>query len=73
MPDQSDDDQDPCGTYIVDKIPDANVGEVMAGFRLDSPTSLNKTKNADGTWKVTAVFPPCPGGTNPVSTKNYSG
>jgi hypothetical protein len=62
----------PCGTFTISKIPANQVGAVMQQFQFDNPTSLTQNQAADGTWTVTAVFPPCPGGSNPTTASTYS-
>ena len=48
------------GTYVQDNIPTEDDADmVVAGFNAQQPppTSVAKAQNADGSWKVTAVFP----------------
>lgn len=52
----------PCGTWIVTGIPEDRVGSVMAAYRSQDPSSVDKEAQPDGKWKVTAVFPDCPPG-----------
>jgi len=52
----------PCGTWTEKDVPDDKVGGVIAGFNLDSPKSVTKTKQPDGKWTVVATFAPCPDG-----------
>ena len=54
-----------CGTFVVDNIPQSNVNAVYNGFlsNTPSPTRVDKAQNPDGSWKVTAVWPPCFEGT----------
>ena len=51
-----------CGTFSIKKIADADVDGVEERFRLNDPppNSVTREKQTDGTWTVTAVFPPCP-------------
>jgi hypothetical protein len=49
----------PCGTQNVTGIPAGDVDTVIADFQLDNPTGITKVKADDGTFTVTAVFPPC--------------
>ncbi len=62
----------PCGTFVVTGIPANKVGAVEAEFQLDSPQSVTKTQQGDGTWTVTALFGPCPDGSNPTNTSQHS-
>lgn len=61
-----------CGTFVLDSVPDDQAESTVAGFRNNDPppTSVDKTKNADGTWKITAVWPPC---SNGVTTTHSPG
>ncbi len=54
-----------CGTFKVEKIPDDEVDEVVERFETNvpPPTSVTKSKQADGTWTVIATWPPCPDNT----------
>jgi hypothetical protein len=38
------------------------VPEVIAAFQLDSPNTIDKIDNHDGTFDVVATFPPCSDG-----------
>jgi hypothetical protein len=55
-----------CGTFKMTAIPDGYQDAVENGFKTGKPqpTSVTKTKNADNTWTVVAVFPPCPPNTS---------
>lgn len=57
----------PCGTWKITDIPEAEVGGVMGNFALDGPKSIEKTPQPNGKWTVTAVFEDCPPG-QPNST-----
>lgn len=61
----------PCGVFKTTGIPDDQLGAVLAAFRLDNPKSLEKAKQADGTWTVTATFDPCADGANPPTVKAF--
>ncbi len=52
----------PCGTYKIDKVPAATVDQTVQMFQANvpPPTSVTKTQNPDGTYLVTAEWPPCP-------------
>jgi hypothetical protein len=54
-----------CGTFTTDSVPAAEADSVVAMFKANvpPPTSVTKTGNADGTFKIVATFPPCPAGT----------
>ena len=53
---------EPCGTQQVPGIPASSVDNVMRNFMFSSPISISKQQDADGTFTVTAVFPPCQDG-----------
>lgn len=61
----------PCGTFVTDNVPADKVGQVIADYDLDGPKSVTKTKNTNGTFKVTAVFPDCPDGSNPTAASQH--
>ena len=50
---------EPCGTHSISGIPKEDVDQVMSDFDAQNPQELSKRKDSDGTWTVTAVFPPC--------------
>jgi hypothetical protein len=54
-----------CGTFTMDSIPAANVDAIVKGYKdnIPPPASVDKAQNPDGTWKVTAQWPPCAAGT----------
>lgn len=60
----------PCGTFTTSKIPNGQQDAVGADFQLDNPTTVSKTQATDGTWTVTAVFPPCPPNTHVATDQN---
>lgn len=49
----------PCGSQRVTGIPDSDVDTVVSDLQLDNPIQIDKTKAGDGSWTVTATFPPC--------------
>ena len=55
-----------CGTFTIDSVPNGQEDVVLNGFKSNDPppTTAGKTKNADGTWKITGTWPPCPAGTS---------
>lgn len=55
-----------CGTYTVSKVTQNNLPNVMALFQATKPppTSVTSAPDANGTFTVTAVFPPCPANTS---------
>jgi hypothetical protein len=59
----------PSGVFEITDIPEDQVATVIANFQLDSPTKIEKKKQSNGKWTVTATFP----GTAPKSTKSFSG
>jgi hypothetical protein len=63
----------PCGTWIVTDIPEDRVGNVMAAYRSQDPLNVEKERQGDGKWKVTAVFPDCPPGEPNVRERSHSG
>ena len=54
-----------CGTFTVQDVPAEALQETMDIWRGNDPPPMTVTssQNADGTYTVTAVFPPCPEGT----------
>lgn len=61
----------PCGVFKITGIPEDQVGMVLAQFKLDNPKSLEKSKQTDGTWIVTATFDPCADGSSPSTVKPF--
>jgi hypothetical protein len=51
----------PCGTHQLSGIPGTQVARVMQQYMFSNPTSISQRQDADGTFTVTAVFPPCTG------------
>src|SRR4051794_17110522 len=49
----------PCGTHQQSGIPASKVDGVMQDYLFDQPISVSKQQDADGSFTVTAVFPPC--------------
>jgi hypothetical protein len=54
-----------CGTFTIKKVPAQKVQQTMDLFKANQPppTSVTSKDNGDGTFIVTAVFPPCPANT----------
>jgi hypothetical protein len=52
----------PCGVWKTTQVPADKLDEVVAGYQLDNPTSVQKVANDDGTFDVVATFPPCADG-----------
>ena len=54
-----------CGTFKIEKVPAADVAQVVGGFQANvpPPTSVTSTPDGAGTYTVTAVFPDCPANT----------
>jgi Domain of unknown function (DUF1906) len=50
-----------CGTFTAARVPPDQLADVMQGYRDNIPAPLRVTSEADGdgTFTVTAVFPPC--------------
>jgi hypothetical protein len=51
-----------CGTFKLKKIASDEVDGVVERFKVNDPAplSVTKTQEQDGTFTVTATFPPCP-------------
>lgn len=51
-----------CGTFAMSNIPDGQQDAAYNGYSQNTPppTSVTKVQAADGTWTVTATWPPCP-------------
>lgn len=51
-----------CGTFIVSKVSQAELQSRMDLFKASkpAPTSVTSSQDADGSFIITAVFPPCP-------------
>ena len=53
-----------CGTFKEAGVPADQVDNAVALWQASSPTpTVTKVQAPDGTWTITAVFPPCPPGT----------
>lgn len=61
----------PCGTWTITDIPEAAVGGVVADCNLDMPKSVTRTKQPNGKWTVTAVYPDCPPGQPNTSQRSH--
>lgn len=44
-------------TETLTNVPDSDVERVIAQFRADGATAVDKTPEGGGTWKVVATFP----------------
>jgi hypothetical protein len=65
-----------CGSFTQTGIPNGQQDAVADGYRnnIPPPTSVTKVQQPDGTWTVTAEWPPCPSGTTVThSTNNLTG
>jgi hypothetical protein len=49
----------PCGVWKTTRVPAGKLEEVVAGYQLDDPSTIDKIRNSDGTFDVVATFPPC--------------
>ncbi|HEX8668998.1 MAG TPA: hypothetical protein VF727_11580 [Allosphingosinicella sp.] len=51
-----------CGTFTLRKVPEAEVADTVALFEANvpPPNSVTSAPDGEGTFTVTAVFPPCP-------------
>ncbi len=50
-----------CGTFTVENIPEGNLQETIDIWLANKPQpKVTYTRNADGTYTLTAEFPPCP-------------
>jgi hypothetical protein len=58
----------PSGVFKVTDIPDDKVETVIALYRLDNPDKIDKEKQPNNLWTVTATFPGDGG-----ETKTFSG
>jgi len=54
-----------CGTFKINKVPASDVKMTEDLFRANKPppNSVKSVKDPDGTFTVTAEFPPCPDNT----------
>ena len=55
----------PCGTFTVSKVPQATLQQTIVLFQANQPppNSVTSAVDGQGTYTVTAVFPPCPDNT----------
>ena len=53
-----------CGTWSQSGIPNGKQDGVVKGFKdnVPPPTSVTKKQAEDGSWTVTAEWPPCEAG-----------
>jgi len=51
-----------CGAWTTTDVPDSEVDGVVDGYKLDGASDVQKTRQPNGKWAVTARFPPCPPG-----------
>lgn len=49
----------PCGQRQITDVPEDDLPPILDGFKPDNPTDLKQTKDLNGRWTVTAIFPPC--------------
>jgi hypothetical protein len=61
----------PCGVYKFTDVPDDKLDELIAEIDLDPPLKIDQQKAANGTWTVTATYPPCPPGQPQSTTQQY--
>ncbi len=47
----------PSGEEKTTDVPDEKLDQVVAGYKLDNPTKVEKVKQPDGKWTVIATFP----------------
>ena len=52
----------PCGVWTLKAVPAGEVDQTVAEFQLDNPKKIEKKKNADGSFDIVAIFPPCADG-----------
>jgi hypothetical protein len=62
----------PCGVWTIKDVPANQLDNVVGNFNLDAPIKVEKTKQADGNWTVTATFAPCPPGTVGEHSSSFS-
>lgn len=53
-----------CGSFTQTGVANGNQDGVVQGFKdtVPPPTNVTKKQDADGTWTVTAEWPPCAAG-----------
>jgi hypothetical protein len=51
-----------CGTFTLRKVPEAKVARKVAMYKANvpPPTSVTSAPDGQGTFTITAVWPPCP-------------
>ena len=61
-----------CGSFSISAIPNGQQDQVIDGYRnnIPPPDSVTSAQQPDGTWTVTAQWPPCPPGAAVVHTAN---
>lgn len=61
-----------CGTFTVSKVPESQVANRVNLWNATKPppTSVSSSQDPDGTYTITAVFPPC--GSNTTHTTDGS-
>jgi len=47
----------PKGVFKSTDVPEGKLEQVVAGYKLDNPTNIEKIKQPDGKWTVIATFP----------------
>ena len=47
----------PTGIQETVDVPDDKLDQVIAGYQLDNPIKIEKTKQPNGKWTVRAIFP----------------
>ncbi len=52
-----------CGTFVQSGVPKNDLQHRVAMWNATGATNVSWTAHADGTFTVTAVFPPCPDNT----------
>jgi hypothetical protein len=64
-----------CGSFSMSGIPNGKQDAIEKGYRdnIPPPTNVTKVQNADGSWTVTADWPPCPDGTTVTHAANNIG
>ncbi len=46
----------PTGVFRTTNVPQEKLAQVVAGYMLDNPIKIDKIKQPDGKWTVTATF-----------------
>jgi predicted acyl esterase len=61
-----------CGSFSQSNIPNGQQDAVADGYKNNIPPPINVTQmqDADGTWTVTAQWPPCPSDTTTTHSPN---